>query len=189
VSTAPSLTPLRSRRASGDPSQGALDAGRPLGVYVHFPFCSVHCPYCDFAVELRAEIPHDRYADAVLAELEARAAWFRPGQRHAPRCARSTSAVGTPGCGARRARRVSQGVRRAFDAPAAALEITVEANPGEVDEARLRGAAAARGVNRLSLGRSSLRRPAPPTAIGRNPDGASIAPRRGGGARGGGSPT
>ena len=48
----------------------------PVGVYVHFPFCGVHCPYCDFAVEVRDEIPHDAYADAVVAELAARRAWF-----------------------------------------------------------------------------------------------------------------
>jgi len=51
-----------------DVSSGALRAGDPLGVYVHFPFCSVRCPYCDFAVDTRAEIPHDAYADAVIAE-------------------------------------------------------------------------------------------------------------------------
>jgi len=59
-----------------DPSRGALAPGRPLGVYVHFPFCGVRCPYCDFAVDTRAEIPHDAYADAVLDELAARRAWF-----------------------------------------------------------------------------------------------------------------
>jgi len=59
-----------------DVAAGRLRAGDPLGVYVHFPFCSVRCPYCDFAVDTRAEIPHDGYADAVIAELGARAPWF-----------------------------------------------------------------------------------------------------------------
>src|SRR3954462_15130102 len=77
------LVPLRvAQQARGgtqkaqDPSPGTHDAGRPLGVYVHFPFCSVHCPYCDFAVDARPDIPHDRYADAVVAEVAARAPWF-----------------------------------------------------------------------------------------------------------------
>src|SRR6185369_2331252 len=60
----------------GDPGEGTLRAGDPLGVYVHFPFCSVRCPYCDFAVDTRRDIPHDDYADAVVAELAARAHWF-----------------------------------------------------------------------------------------------------------------
>src|SRR5262245_37844214 len=76
-----SLSPRSGRRVGVrgpdlDPSQGPLDPGRPLGVYVHFPFCGVRCPYCDFAVDTRAEIPHDAYADAVIAELGARRAWF-----------------------------------------------------------------------------------------------------------------
>src|SRR5215470_14678936 len=56
--------------------EGALAPGLPLGVYVHFPFFGVRCPYCDFAVDTRADIPHDAYADAVIAELGARRAWF-----------------------------------------------------------------------------------------------------------------
>jgi oxygen-independent coproporphyrinogen-3 oxidase len=42
-------------------------------VYVHIPFCAKLCPYCDFAVAVRREIPHESYADAVLSELSARA--------------------------------------------------------------------------------------------------------------------
>src|SRR6516165_5364558 len=59
-----------------DVASGALRPGVELGLYVHFPFCSVLCPYCDFAVDTRSEIPHDAYADAVIAELGARRGWF-----------------------------------------------------------------------------------------------------------------
>ena len=48
----------------GDVGAGALRPGEPMGVYVHFPFCGVRCPYCDFAVDTRTGIPHDAYADA-----------------------------------------------------------------------------------------------------------------------------
>ncbi len=51
-------------------------AARPLGVYVHFPWCLVKCPYCDFVAHRRSpdRIEHRRYADAVLAELATRLA-------------------------------------------------------------------------------------------------------------------
>ena len=55
---------------------GTLRTGEPLGVYVHFPFCGVRCPYCDFAVDTRTGIPHDGYADAVVAEIAARRGWY-----------------------------------------------------------------------------------------------------------------
>jgi oxygen-independent coproporphyrinogen-3 oxidase len=69
--------------------------------------------------------------------------------------------------------RVVEGVRAAFGSPPAdALEITVEANPGEVD-ARVADGLRAAGVNRLSLGAQAfedrlLR------ALGRNHDAAAI---------------
>src|SRR6516164_6671360 len=49
------------------------------GVYVHFPWCLAKCPYCDFvsygrpAASLQEAGEHERYADAVLRELERRA--------------------------------------------------------------------------------------------------------------------
>ncbi len=151
-----------------DPSRGALAPGRPLGVYVHFPFCGVRCPYCDFAVDTRAEIPHDAYADAVIAELVARRAWFEGP------LVSIYFGGGTPGLWRPAALgRVIDAVRVAFGGPPAdALEITVEANPGEVDEPHLRALRAA-GVNRLSLGAQAfedrlLR------ALGRNHDAAAI---------------
>jgi len=131
---------------------GELDAGQPLGVYVHFPFCSVHCPYCDFAVEVRDEIPHDRYADAVITEIAARRAWFAGAPMVSIYFGGGTPGLWRPSCVAR----IVESAREAFGAPpASALEITIEANPGELDAAQSAALRAA-GVNRLSLGVQSF---------------------------------
>src|SRR5690554_5416915 len=46
--------------------------GRPASIYVHIPFCERLCPYCDFAVAIRKEIPEEDYVQALIKEWEAR---------------------------------------------------------------------------------------------------------------------
>jgi len=155
LTTASATASLARRASPAELGAGALAAAAELGLYVHFPFCSVHCPYCDFAVDARAEIPHDRYADAVVAELAARAPWFHAGPS-APRLVSIYFGGGTPGLWRPDAlARVIEAGRQAFAAAGTSLEITVEANPGEVDDARARAWRAV-GVNRLSLGVQAL---------------------------------
>jgi oxygen-independent coproporphyrinogen-3 oxidase len=115
-------------------------------VYVHFPFCGSRCPYCDFAVTVRSEIPHDTYADAVLSELAARAPWWQ-----SKGLASIYFGGGTPGLWRPEALgRVLAGVRKTF-VSGGEIEITVEANPGEIEATTLRDLRAL-GVNRLSFG-------------------------------------
>jgi oxygen-independent coproporphyrinogen III oxidase len=138
--------------SGGDPTTGRLRPGQPLGVYVHFPFCSVRCPYCDFAVDERADIPHDDYAEAVVGEVAARAAWFDG----AGPLVSIYFGGGTPGLWRPDAlARVIDATRGTFGAPSADLEITVEVNPGETGVEPLR-ALRAGGVNRLSIGIQAL---------------------------------
>ena len=125
--------------------------GSLFGVYIHFPYCRKRCPYCDFATHAREHIPHERYADAVVHELAVR----RP--LYAGRTLRSVYfGGGTPGlwhadCVAR----VLAAVLSAFPAHHPSLELTLEANPGELPPAQLAALRLA-GINRLSLGVQSL---------------------------------
>ena len=122
----------------------------PFGVYVHFPYCTKRCPYCDFAVSVRRTIPHERYASAVVAELEARTAEFS---------GRVASTVyfggGTPGLWRPESlARVIDAIRTAY-ALTDDAEITVEVNPGEASGPHLE-ALCTLGVNRLSIGAQSF---------------------------------
>lgn len=121
-------------------------------LYVHIPYCLAKCPYCDFNSYAARTWPEDSYADALLAELDARAV------EEPLRSAEVTTLFfggGTPSLFAPRTiGRILDGVARATRiAPGA--EITLEANPGTVDEDRLRGFREA-GVNRLSFGIQSF---------------------------------
>src|SRR5215208_4442713 len=55
------------------PAASASPNASRFGVYVHFPYCLSKCPYCDFASTVVQNIPEERYLEAILRELEARA--------------------------------------------------------------------------------------------------------------------
>jgi oxygen-independent coproporphyrinogen-3 oxidase len=122
-----------------------------VGVYVHFPFCRSRCPYCDFATVARAALPHEEYAQAVLAELAARAPAYRGRRLRSIYLGGGTPGLWRPD----RVVAVTAAAAAAFGARPTDLEVTLEANPGDlaqVDLDRLR----AGGVSRLSLGIQSL---------------------------------
>lgn len=122
-----------------------------LGLYVHYPYCAVRCPYCDFNVYVSRRDDH-AYTDAVLRELEARAGPYR--ERGGFRSLYFGG--GTPGewATAELARVTGFATRELGLSPGA--EITVEVNPGTTAE-RVIGELAAAGVNRFSLGAQSFR--------------------------------
>jgi len=57
--------------ADGARTPGALN-GDPntAGLYLHVPFCSAVCPYCDFAVTVGGEASRRRYLAALEGEIE-----------------------------------------------------------------------------------------------------------------------
>jgi putative oxygen-independent coproporphyrinogen III oxidase len=122
-----------------------------LGLYIHFPFCRSRCPYCDFATDARGDVPHEAWADAVVAELDLRAPLFG-----AP-LSTIYFGGGTPGLW--RPDCVAHVVRHACarfgTAPDTLEEVTLEANPGDADLAHYTALREA-GVGRLSLGVQSL---------------------------------
>jgi oxygen-independent coproporphyrinogen-3 oxidase len=127
----------------------------PLGLYVHVPFCSAICGYCNFNRGLLDGALKRRFVDAVRAEILAAPARFgSPGPR--PQADTIFFGGGTPSLledGEVAA--ILDACRGAFDvAPDA--EITLEANPESATEPFLRGIRAA-GVNRLSVGVQSFR--------------------------------
>jgi coproporphyrinogen III oxidase-like Fe-S oxidoreductase len=153
-------------QAPVDPLTG-MSAAR-FGVYVHFPYCLSKCPYCDFASVVAKQVPEARYADAVLAELDARCATW-PRGRHIDSL---YFGGGTPSLwSAARVARVVAGITERLPL-AAGAEVTLEANPGAADASRFSEYRAA-GVNRLSIGAQSFE-PATLAFLGRAHDGAAV---------------
>lgn len=123
-----------------------VNVGPPSSLYIHIPFCQSKCAYCDFNSYAGLERLQESYVAALLAEMDLAAA-------RCPDLALRTIYVGggTPTLlPAEQLRRVLDGCRARFRV-AADAELTVEANPGTLDEAKLAALLAA-GVTRLSLG-------------------------------------
>src|SRR5262245_7376995 len=114
-----------------------------LGLYLHIPFCSAFCNYCNFNRGLFEESLKTRYVEALIAEI---------GGVAVPHAADTIYfGGGTPSLlEPSEVSRIITACRAAFDVTSDA-EITLEANPETVTVARLEGFRKA-GVNRLSFG-------------------------------------
>jgi oxygen-independent coproporphyrinogen-3 oxidase len=114
-------------------------------LYVHVPFCSRRCAYCDFSIAVRRTVPVDDYVSGLTRELD------RLADR--PRATVDTVYLGggTPSrLGAEGISRVLELVRSRFDV-AGDAEVTIEANPEDITRDTVT-AWRASGVNRLSIG-------------------------------------
>lgn len=118
----------------------------PLGVYVHFPWCRRRCPYCDFAVEVAREPPHQLYLEAVLAELSELSERFAGRELVSVYFGGGTPSLWQPSCLAR----VIAAARERWPGPGP-LEITLEANPTDCEPERIAQWKAA-GITRVSVG-------------------------------------
>ncbi len=125
----------------------------PLGLYIHLPWCVRKCPYCDFnSHELRADMAEEKYVDALLADLDYELLDRAIGAR---RLETLFIGGGTPSLfSAESIHRLLAGVKSRM-ACADGMEVTLEANPGTLEQGRYRGYREA-GVNRFSIGVQSF---------------------------------
>ena len=139
----------------------------PLSLYIHLPWCLKKCPYCDFNSHAlstgaagepagaagaggRAELPEDRYIDALIRDLESSLPLIWGRSIHS-----IFMGGGTPSLfSAKSIERLISSVRsRLVLLPG--CEITLEANPGTFERDRFKAFRQA-GVTRLSLGVQSF---------------------------------
>ncbi len=124
------------------------------GLYVHVPFCSAICPYCDFAVARGAAEDRERFVGALVEEIERRSSGREAGFG-ADRFDTVYFGGGTPSAlsleqlGAVRRRLIA-----AFAVDREA-EWTIEVNPEDVSAESLAGWREL-GFDRISLGLQAL---------------------------------
>lgn len=119
---------------------------QPAGIYIHVPFCIRKCRYCDFYSQTDLSLC-DAFVDALIREIELAS---DPGPVDSLYFGGGTPSLLDP----TQIERVILSLRARF-AISPDPEITLETNPGTVDEQRLHDFRAA-GVNRLNLGIQSF---------------------------------
>jgi putative oxygen-independent coproporphyrinogen III oxidase len=123
----------------------------PFSLYIHIPWCVRKCPYCDFNSHAAGKnLPEDQYVTTLLRDLDEQLP-----NLHSRIVTSIFFGGGTPSLFSSGAiQEILTGVNQRLTL-SRETEITLEANPGTVDEARFAGFREA-GVNRLSIGIQSL---------------------------------
>ncbi len=129
--------------------QTPADRDEPAGLYLHIPFCSQVCPYCDFAVRVGRREKRKRFVESLLLEIA----------RHQESSFAPVDTIyfggGTPSLlEPEDLKRLLDAIRRTFR-PRAGTKVYLEANPEDVDPASLE-AWRRLGVDILTLGIQSL---------------------------------
>lgn len=120
------------------------------------PWCVRKCPYCDFnSHTLDADLPEQAYIDALLLDLDADLADFASATLAERELCSIFIGGGTPSLISPAAyARLFAGLRQRLNW-SDTLEITLEANPGTVEQGLFQGYADV-GINRLSIGVQSF---------------------------------
>ena len=128
----------------------------PLSLYVHMPWCVRKCPYCDFNSHAapgdeQGGVPEAAYISALLQDLDQDLADFpdtHAGERELVSIfiGGGTPSLISPAGYATLFTGLRQRLRFADD-----IEITLEANPGTVEQGLFQGYREV-GINRLSIG-------------------------------------
>lgn len=114
------------------------------GLYIHIPFCSSRCSYCDFATGLYQSELAERYVRALVDEIDL-------SRERDANVDTIYFGGGTPSLlASSQLERILSALREAFDVDDAA-EITLEINPGSVTLEKLLEFRAL-GINRASFG-------------------------------------
>ena len=122
----------------------------PLSLYIHIPWCVRKCPYCDFNSHQTDSIPEAEYVSALIEDLSQELDTVANRPLQSIFFGGGTPSLFSPQSIDRILSAVEKRIAFCDD-----IEITLEANPGTVEQKKFAGYRAA-GVNRLSIGVQSF---------------------------------
>jgi oxygen-independent coproporphyrinogen-3 oxidase len=137
---------------STEPIQALLDTA---SLYLHIPFCHTRCYYCDFNTFAGMLPLREPYVRALLTEIELAGQMAQQADGSKRRSRTIFLGGGTPSLlQVAQIKRIISACCASFAVDADA-EITMEANPGTLDQEQLIGVRKT-GINRLSMGAQSF---------------------------------
>ncbi|HHF7348608.1 TPA: radical SAM family heme chaperone HemW [Legionella feeleii] len=123
----------------------------PTSLYIHIPWCIRKCPYCDFnSHKSPASLPEESYVQALVADFKADLTHFPAREIHSIFIGGGTPSLFSAHAYESLFNQLQQLVKFSSD-----IEITLEANPGTVEQQRFNDYRRL-GINRLSLGIQSF---------------------------------
>lgn len=123
------------------------------GIYIHIPFCSRFCLYCDFYSRIPRGGDSDQFVEALLCETDARASFFDGESVDTLYIGGGTPSLLT----SVQLEKIVSSLKKNFfaDAPLPVKEFTIEVNPDDTDLLYYKNLLSL-GVNRLSIGVQSF---------------------------------
>ena len=121
-----------------------------IGLYIHFPWCIKKCPYCDFNSHVHhGSIPEQEYISALIDDFNTVLPFLTGKTLCSIFMGGGTPSLFSPAS----IKSLLTHINTYY--PLHDIEITLEANPGTLDQSHLEGYRVA-GINRLSIGVQSF---------------------------------
>ena len=120
---------------------------KPLGLYVHIPFCVRKCQYCDFLSAPAGDITKEKYVQALCKEIKGYQAFTKEYYLETIYFGGGTPSV----LKVEWLEQILTAIKQSFTVDMEKAEVTVEVNPATVTKEKLE-AYRTLGINRLSIG-------------------------------------
>ncbi|MCK9305590.1 MAG: radical SAM family heme chaperone HemW, partial [Bacteroidales bacterium] len=123
------------------------------GIYIHIPFCSRFCNYCDFYSRIYRENLADQYTEALIREAELRSSFFEGAEIDTIYIGGGTPSLLSAG----QLEKIVNGLKKNFFSGGnlRVKEFTIEVNPDDTDPDYYKELLSL-GINRLSIGIQSF---------------------------------
>ena len=123
---------------------------KELSLYIHIPFCSRKCNYCDFLSAPATNAVQEQYLHALIGEIRGRSSEYKDRVVHTIFIGGGTPSI----LSTEQIKRLMAEIKACFNISKKA-EISMEVNPGTVNDKVTFEGYISSGINRLSLGLQS----------------------------------